>query len=272
MLYIVNEYRDYDKMKLTQHIQQLQKVPRPVATAASDYPASHSIDWHDHPRAQLVYAERGVISVSTTEGVWITPPERAVWVPAGTRHRVDMSGRVRMHSLYVRPNAATGLFEQCRVVQVTPLLRELIRQAIGLPELYDETGPDGRLIQVLVDQLVSLDQAPLHLPIPEDARLRRVTDALLADPADNRNLAAWSRDAGASARTLERVFLRETNMTFRAWRQQVRLLAALKSLAARRPVTQVALDLGYESPSAFIAMFRRAFGISPGRYFQSPTA
>ncbi|MBT6096059.1 MAG: helix-turn-helix transcriptional regulator [Rhodospirillaceae bacterium] len=258
-------------MRLPEHIKRLQTVARPVATAASDYAAGHTIDWHDHPRAQLVYAERGVISVSTIEGVWITPPERAVWVPAGIRHRVDMSGRVRMHSLYVRPDAATGLFSQCRVVMVTPLLRELIRQAVNVPELYDEKGPDGRLIQVLVDQLVSLDQAPLHLPMPEDQRLRRVTEAIISNPADNRSLNAWARDAGASARTLERIFRRETAMTFRAWRQQARLLAALKALAGRQPVTHVALDLGYESPSAFIAMFRRAFGVSPGRYFNPPT-
>ncbi len=257
-------------MRLADHIKRLQHVARPVATAASDYTAGHAIDWHDHPRAQLVYAERGVISVSTIEGVWITPPERAVWVPAGIRHRVDMSGPVRMHSLYVRPDAAPGLFSQCRVVMVTPLLRELIRQAVNVPELYDENGPDGRLIRVLVDQLVSLDQAPLHLPMPEDQRLRRVTEAIIATPADNRSLKNWANDAGASARTLERLFQRETNMTFRAWRQQARLLAALKALAGRQPVTQVALDLGYESPSAFIAMFRRAFGVSPGRYFNPP--
>jgi AraC-like DNA-binding protein len=257
-------------MQLTQDIRRKQSLPRPVATAASDYAAGHVIDWHDHPRAQLAYAERGVINVATAEGVWITPPERAVWVPAGVRHRVEMSGRVLMHSLYVRPDAAPDLMSQCRVVLVTPLLRELIRRAVALPELYDETGADGRLVAVLVDQLTGLDQTPLHLPMPEDARLRRVTEALLADPADGRGLDAWARDAGASARTLERIFQRETGMTSRAWRQQARLLAALRALAGRQPVTQVALDLGYESPSAFIAMFRRAFGVSPGRYFKSP--
>lgn len=257
-------------MQLASHIQRIQRLPRSVATAASNYPAGHRIDWHDHPRAQLAYAERGVIRVATAEGVWITPPERAVWVPAGVRHRVEMSGQVRMHSLYVRAEAIPGAFDKCRVVLVTPLLRELIRQAVALPELYDEVGPDGRLMQVLVDQLTGLDQAPLHLPIPEDRRLRRITEVLLDNPADRRNLAAWSRQAGASARTLERAFLRETGMTFQAWRQQARLLAALTALAGRRPVTQVALDLGYESPSAFIAMFRRAFGVSPGRFFQAP--
>ncbi|MEK9753405.1 MAG: AraC family transcriptional regulator [Rhodospirillaceae bacterium] len=125
-------------------------------------------------------------------------------------------------------------------------------------------------MRVLIDQLTGLDQAPLHLPIPEDARLKRVTAALLADPADQRDLAQWGKLAGASARTLERAFLADAGMTFRAWRQQVRLLAALTALAGRAPVTQVALDLGDDSPSAFIAMFRRAFGVSPGRFFQTP--
>lgn len=259
-------------MQLADHIYRLQALPRRVATAANDYPAGHRIDWHDHPRAQLVYAERGVISVATAEGVWITPQERAVWVPAAVKHRVDMSGRVRMHSIYVRTDTGESqwLPQKCQVVWVTPLLRELIRAAVALPELYDEDGPDGRLMRVLIDQLVALDQMPLHLPVPEDRRLRRITDALLDDPSDRRNLEAWAKLAGASPRTLERAFQAETNMTFRAWRQQARLLAALKALAGRRPVTQVALDLGYDSPSAFIAMFRRAFGVSPRRYFQPP--
>ena len=270
MLYFVKECRYNDNVQLTKHIQRIQQLPQRVATAANDYPAGHTIDWHDHPRAQLAYAERGVIRVATEQGVWITPPERAVWVPPGVRHRVEMSGQVRMHSLYVRSDALPEGFDQCRVVQVTPLLRELIREAVALPELYREDGPEGRLVQVLIDQLDSTGQAPLHLPVPEDARLKRVTDALLADPADKRDLAQWARLAGASARTLERAFQAETGMTFRAWRQQARLLAALTALAGRRPVTQVALDLGYDSPSAFIAMFRRAFGVSPGRFFQTP--
>jgi AraC-like DNA-binding protein len=212
-------------MQLASHIQRIEKMPRPVATAANDYPPGHTIDWHDHPRAQLAYAERGVIRVATDQGVWITPPERAVWVSAGVRHRVKMSGNVRMHSLYVRADALPDGFDKCRVVLVTPLLRELIRAAVSLPQLYEEGGADSRLMRVLIDQLAGLDQAPLHLPIPEDARLKRVTAALLA---------------------------------------------ALTALAGRAPVTQVALDLGYDSPSAFIAMFRRAFGVSPERFFQTP--
>jgi len=257
-------------MQLASHIHRIQRLPHRVTTAASTYPAGHLIDWHQHPRAQLAYAERGVIRVATEQGVWVTPPERAVWVPAGVEHRVEMQGAVRMHSLYVKPDALAEGFDKCRVVLVTPLLRELIRAAVSLPEGYDETGPDGRLMRVLIDQLVGLDQAPLHLPVPDDRRLRRITAALMENPADRRNLEAWANTAGASARTLERAFLRDTGMTFRAWRQQARLLAALTALAGKRPVTQVALDLGYESPSAFIAMFRRAFGVSPGRFFQSP--
>jgi AraC-like DNA-binding protein/quercetin dioxygenase-like cupin family protein len=270
LLYFAKNYRYNDNMQLASHIHRIQRLPHRVTTAASTYPAGHLIDWHRHPRAQLAYAERGVIRVSTDEGVWITPPERAVWVPAGIEHRVEMQGTVRMHSLYVKPDALPDGFDQCRVVLVTPLLRELIRAAVSLPEGYDETGADGRLMRVLIDQLHSLGQAPLHLPVPEDARLKRITTALMDDPSDRRNLEDWAQTAGASARTLERAFRRETGMTFRSWRQQARLLAALTALAGKRPVTQVALDLGYESPSAFIAMFRRAFGVSPGRFFQSP--
>jgi len=154
------------------------------------------------------------------------------------------------------------------VVTVPPLLRALILEAVEMPKLYDEAGADGRLMAVILDCLRKLKPTPLYLPIPADARLRRITDVVAADPADRTPLAAWAKRAGASARTLARLFVKETGLTFGAWRQQARLLKALEWLAEGRPVTAVALDLGYLSPSAFIAMFRRALRVSPGRYFK----
>jgi AraC-like DNA-binding protein len=120
---------------------------------------------------------------------------------------------------------------------------------------------------VILDQIHSLPVAPLHLPIPEDRRLRAIATAMTANPGDVRTLADWVHTVGASSRTLARLFLAETDMSFRHWRQQVRLLEALRHLASQEPVTTVALDLGYDSPSAFIAMFKRALGMTPGQYF-----
>ena len=251
-------------------VKRAQVIPRPIVAVATDYPPGTRTEWHSHPRAQLVYAESGVMTVTTAVGIWVIPPQRAVWVPAGIEHRVRMTGWARMRSLFVAPDAAPGLPGACCVVTVSPLLRELIVRAVGQPRLYDPDGPDGRLMVVILDQLERLAVTPLHLPIPADPRLRRITDALMKDPADGRRLSDWATTAGASVRTLARLFVAKTGLSFGAWRQQARLLRALEGLALKRPVTEIAFDLGYQSPSAFIAMFRRALGKPPGRYFGDP--
>jgi AraC-like DNA-binding protein len=155
-------------------------------------------------------------------------------------------------------------------VQVRPLLRELILQAVAFPAPYAPNGREARLVAVLVDELTAARTAPLHLPMPRDPRVLAVTERLSADPGDRRPLGAWVRTAGASARTLARLFQRETGLSFAHWRQQARLLRALERLAAGEAVTTVAMDLGYESPSAFITMFRSRLGATPGKYFVDP--
>ncbi len=242
--------------------------PGLIVARARECPADHVIDWHTHRRAQLLYAAEGVMRVTSASGVWVVPPQRAVWIPPGIEHHVRAQGApLSLRSLYIRPDALAGLPSVCCVVTVSRLLRELILEAMQLP---DDPPPDSaaaRLVQVLLDRIEGLPVAPLHLPSPEDARLRRIADTLLDDPADARTLKEWGRELAASERTLARRFQRETGMTFGHWRQQVRLLAALGRLAAGDSVTTVALDLGYASQSAFIAMFRRALGKTPGRYF-----
>jgi len=255
-------------MAISYEIHRVQDIPRPIAATATDYGPGDAIDWHSHPRAQLLYGIEGVLTVQTEAGRWVLPPERAVWVPAGIKHRADIAGRVRMRSLFVAAGAARRLPAQCCVVTVSPLLRALILEAVEVPKLYDADGPDGRLMAVILDQLRRLEPTPLYLPLPADPRLRRVTDALTRDPGTRAGLDVWAKKAGASARTLARLFVRETGLTFGAWRQQARLLKALEWLAEGRPVTAIALDLGYESPSAFSAMFRGALGQPPKRYLK----
>ena len=246
----------------------LASIPRAVVAVAGDYPPGHWITPHSHARAQLVYASAGVMMVTAGPGIWLVPRQRALWVPAGLEHEIRMRGAVQLRTLYIDTAAVAGLPEACGVVAVSLLLRELILLATTLPDDYALDGPDGRLMAVLLDQLRALPSVPLHLPQPRDRRLRRITESLQAHPGDSRSLEAWAAVAGASARTLARLFLRETGMSFRAWRQQARLLQALVWLAERKAVTTVALDLGYESPSAFIAAFKRAFGVTPARYFR----
>jgi AraC-like DNA-binding protein len=151
------------------------------------------------------------------------------------------------------------------------LLRELILRAMELPLLYDRNGPEGRLIRLILDEIRVLPILPLHLPVPSEPRLAKICRALLDHPEDRREIEVWGRIVGASGRTLARLFQREIGMSFGAWRQQARLIEALARLGTGEPVTTVALDLGYESPSAFTAMFRRSLGVTPSRYFDVPT-
>lgn len=237
-----------------------------IHTWAEELLPERGESWHHHYRAQLFYASAGVMRVFTANGTWVVPPEQAVWVPSGMPHGVEVLSPLSMRSLYVHPKARSGLPEDCRVFRVTPLLRELILSLVGLLERRDQTDRAERMAAVILDELPVLEPEPLHLPLPREPRVRRVSDALMANPAEGRSLGAWAAVAGASERTLARAFVRETGMTFGAWRQRLRLVTAVARLAEGEPITTLALDLGYDSPSAFIAMFRKALGTSPGRF------
>ncbi len=252
-----------------QHDSYGEEIDRPVVVRASEYPSGYRSDNHWHGRAQLVYACAGAVKVTAKQGAWVVPQHRGVWIPAGTEHRIESAGAFSMRSLYVRNDSIVELPAECGVVAVSPLLRELILTAAEAPQLYDLSGRDGRVMELILNEIRSLPVVPLHLPEPTDSRLRQITAALRENPADTRTLEAWGRHAGASPRTLARLFPAETGMTFRHWQRQARLLDGLMRLAGGEPVTSVALEVGYENPSAFISMFRRTLGVTPGRYFSS---
>ena len=247
-----------------------QHWPKAIVGYAVDYAPGHSTGWHHHDRDQLVHGERGVMAVRTGDGAWIVPAGYAVWVPAGVVHEVRAASAVAMRTLYLRRDAGVPIGPRCRVVAVPSLVRELIARVVTLPREYPDAGAEARLVAVLADELAELPSAPLDLPLPRDRRALAVAERLIADPSDGRDLADWGREVGASTRTLARLFQAETGMPFGRWRQRHRLLAALERLAAGEPVTAVALDLGYASPSAFIAMFRRTLGAPPTRYLKTP--
>ena len=240
----------------------------PVFTRSTDYPEGHVVDWHEHARGQLVYAVHGVMMVAAQGGQWIVPPTRAIWMPAGVAHRIRCVGVVHMRSLYVRPDAAPQLPARAQAVGVSPLLRELIQAAMEVPMPYAEDSRDGRLMRLLLDELHALPVLPLHLPQPADARLRRICAHIAAQPDDVSTLADWAATLGIAAKTIQRLFARETGMTFGQWRQQARLLHGLERLALGDKVVDVALALGYDSPSAFAAMFKRQFGETPSAFFR----
>lgn len=222
---------------------------------------------HRHSRAHLFYCAEGAFRIVRTEATWMVPPTQAVWIPADVEHCAYATQPIALLSLFIDASATRGLPDSCRVVRVTPLLRELILEAVRVGNEYPPAGHAARLMRFILERLRHLEVAPLSLPLAKDKRVRSVSEALLAKPADDRGLADWAPRAGASARTLARLFRQETGMTFAEWRRQMRLLEAIDRLGKGQAVTRVALDLGYESPSAFIAMFRRALGAPPRKYF-----
>src|SRR5262245_45920113 len=165
-------------------------MTRPLRGLGVSYPDGHVIPRHRHRAAQLVYAVSGVMRVTTPEGSWVVPPQRAVWVPANVSHTIRMTGQVEMRTIYLAPRLA-GALPRCSVVQVTPLLRELVLRVVELPPTYPAAGPEARLARVLVDELRAAPVAPLHLPLPSDPRALRLARALEAAPGDPRSLERW---------------------------------------------------------------------------------
>ncbi|WP_454709664.1 AraC family transcriptional regulator [Cupriavidus nantongensis] len=244
------------------------RSPLPVTAMAADYLPGHVTQPHQHPHAQLIHAVHGVMVVATAEGQWIVPPTRGMWMPGGTTHWIRMVGRVQMRTAYIRPDAAPDLPQRCTVLGITPLLRELILAAVEIALPYAHDTRDARLMRLLLDEVMLVPSLPLHLPRPADASLRQICDAIAAAPDTALTLADWGARLALDPKTIQRRFARETGMTFGQWRQQARLLAALEKLAAGSKVVDVALDLGYDSPSAFATMFRRQFGVPPSAFFR----
>jgi AraC-like DNA-binding protein len=239
-------------------------------------PVGTRFDWHTHEDHQLAWAVSGVLSVLTAEATWVLPPTRALWIPAGLPHETATDGgRATMRSLYIRP----GLFPvswtetggpravgQPVPVAASPLLAELIAY-LGQPGL--DAGARARAEALLADLLTPVPVTAISVRMPSAPAARRVADALQADPADRRTLREWGREVGASERTLARAFSAEAGVPFGRWRTLLRLRAALSMLAAGEPVSRVAGRVGYDTPSAFVAAFRRETGQTPGAFFRS---
>jgi AraC-like DNA-binding protein len=239
-----------------------------VAVATFPMPPGLVFDWHTHPDHQLAWAASGVLTVRTQESAWVLPPTRALWIPAGIRHETLTAGTAAtMRSLYVRPQLCPIGWTSPTPVAASPLLAELI-DYLGTGGL--SAGRRSNAEAVLVDLLEPVPMTTIEVRFPADDRAKAVADALRADPADDRTLAEWGRQVGASERTLAREFLAGTGMTFGRWRTLLRLQAALPGLAAGLPVSAVARRAGYESDSAFVAAFRRETGMTPGAYFRRP--
>jgi AraC-like DNA-binding protein len=232
---------------------------------ALDLGPSDGFVLHTHGRHQLALAASGVLVMSGRGRTWVLPRTRALWIPAGVAHSVAVAGRTTMLSTYVDPDRCPLRWDEPTVVGASGLLGPLVAH-LARPDLPPDER--DRAEAVLWDLMVPLPVATLSPPLPSDERARRVADGLLADVTDGRSLAAWGRDVGASARTLARLFTAETGMGFERWRTTARLAAALPLLAEGTPVATTALRVGYATPSAFVAAFRREVGTTPAGYFR----
>jgi AraC-like DNA-binding protein len=243
-----------------------------VRTFGVTFSEGHVLKAHHHEWDQFTYATHGVLTVKTEKGTWVIPPHRAVWVPAGIEHIEVMSGPVAARSLFFVPGLAKFLPRECTAVNVSPLLRELILATIRVGFLDKNVPAQARLLAIILDQFEALAQAPLQLKTPSDPRATRIAALLEQDPASAEPLRTLARQAGASKRTIERLFKTETGVSFQQWRQRLRVIHALRLLASGASVTSVALDVGYSSTSAFIAMFKRELGATPRRIWKEKSA
>ncbi|WP_242683671.1 AraC family transcriptional regulator [Paenalcaligenes suwonensis] len=241
---------------------------RPITGLAVEYPHAHVIAAHAHTRSQFLYATKGVMVVETSDGRWVVPPTRGVWLLADVKHSVRMSGAVSMRTLFIDPDAAPNLPDKDCVLNVSPLLRELMLEASQIPLDYDIDSRDGRLMRLILDELQTLPILPFYLPWPNDKRLKRVCEHVAQQPDSTTTAEQWAEKLAMSTKTFHRHFRHHTGITFGQWRQLARLLLSLESLAKGTPIVQVALEHGYNSQSAYTAMFKRHFGITPSAFYQ----
>lgn len=243
---------------------------RPLRAKARRMAHDMDIQPHQHDWAQLVFSLEGAVRVQAETGdtaqAFIVPPSRAVWIPAGVVHAVMAISEAELRTLYAHASVAPAGWQRCRVFEVSALLRELVRELAAGDERW-EPAREALLAPLLLDELGRAAPLALGLTLPQDKRLRRLCEALLAAPQQHALLADWAQTVGASERTLARLFREELGTSYRQWREQALLAQALQLAARGRPMGLIAAELGYASASAFSAMVRRSVGASPRQFF-----
>ena len=234
-----------------------------IATLAYEYPPDYNVPKHSHGSDQVIYAIRGVMHVTAGQSSWLIPPHFAIWIPARTMHKIRMPGAVSMRTLYLRPGLAPALPRHCAVLQVTSLLRELIVEAVRQGQLRRRNPLHAALRDLILSELARATPVPSFVTLPEDPRAMAVVHAVMANRDGDASFQTLCNKAGASVRTIERIFHREVGLSFESWRRQFRLMKAIELLVAGSAVKEVAFQIGYRQPSAFVEMFRRTLGTTP---------
>jgi len=222
--------------------------------------------FHSHRKAQLFFVVRGLVTCESPQGLWTVPPQSALWIPGGETHRLHVAGQLAGYVVFLEPALATTMPAGCCTAEVSPLLREVLARCAELPLFYTETPQTQNLHRVLLDEILSAHVEDLFLPMPKDARVRKLADLLIKKPADPATIGVWAKRVGVSERTLTRIITSETGMSFGRWRQQLHIILALRWMSAGKSVQAVSIDLGYEEPGSFITMFRKALGLSPAKF------
>lgn len=247
------------------------RASRPAAARLvdfSDYAAE--VPQHQHRQGQLILALHGAVTCTAANGLWIAPPNCGVWIPGGVPHSNRVTSNARLSYLFVEPGAA-AMPKKCCMISVSPMLREMIFRLADLPDSYAPGDHVGRLVRVLLDELVLMPKEGLELPVSSHPKIAMIAAALTAEPGDRRTLGDWASHVAMSERSLKRLMVQETGLTFGRWRRQLHLVIALRELASGASVQRVSSELGYESTTAFIVMFKKALGTTPMRYF-APSA
>ncbi|WP_181774962.1 AraC family transcriptional regulator [Amycolatopsis pittospori] len=245
-------------------IDEVDHLDRAVVAIRTDYPPGHRIPVHRHRRAQFLYSATGSMRVETADGTWTIPTRRAVLVPPGTDHQV-VTTNVSTRSLYIERKAVPWFPRRCQVVEVSPLLRELLHEAVDVPPLYSR-GRDAAVIGLILHEIRRAAPVQLDLPLPKHERLRALCESFLDDPDIHDPVGHWASRLHVSERTVNRLFTTETGLSFARWRQRACVLHSLSLLSGGQPIAGIAASLGYDSPAAFSTMFTRLLGISPRDY------
>ncbi|OIS93821.1 AraC family transcriptional regulator [Brucella cytisi] len=249
-----------------QRIAMLEGMKGPVIALPTRYPDGYFVPLHRHSRAQLLCASQGVVLVTTDAGRWMIPSDHAMWIPAGVEHSVEILGEVFMRSIYICVDAVSGVPDYLHVVGLTDLMRCLITDATTQDSTPEPDSRDALVIELILRDLHTLPQRSLGLPFPLDPRLQKLCREFVKKPSSRATIDDWADRMAMSRRSFTRHFQRETGVSLSVWRQQACLFAAVPRLTEGESVTSVALDLGYDSVSAFTTMFRRMLGVSPRFY------
>ncbi|WP_111895496.1 AraC family transcriptional regulator [Acinetobacter sp. MB5] len=240
----------------------------PIYAYAQSYTDGYMEAMHQHDRIQLLHTLSGVIHVGTEEGIWVIPPSKGIWIPENKKHSIQIFGTVEARGVFVEPFARADFNTECSVVAIPKLLSELINQAI---EIKDEILPhtrNERLLELILDEIRFLEELPFQLPEAQSAVLKDICKSIKNNLGTVNHLEDLAQQYHVSAKTISRLFKKEMNMNFGVWLKQAKLLQALTDLEMKKPILNIALDLGYESPSAFSYMFKREMGLTPTAYLK----